>query len=98
MTSLSTRNLLLLFCSAAVASAAPTLRLSSAAIGPLAIASGANGSTQTVEAYSITGGTLNLSVATTASWLQASAGSATTCKGSYTGNTGKCVPITVTLN
>jgi uncharacterized protein (TIGR03437 family) len=57
-------------CGAALA--APILRLSNAAVGPLFIAAGQNGPTQTVTAANAGDGTLTLSASANASWLSPS--------------------------
>ena len=55
-------------------SAAPRLALSTNKLSTVNVATGANGSVQTVQAYNIGDGTLNPSVTTSASWLTASVG------------------------
>jgi uncharacterized protein (TIGR03437 family) len=52
--------------------AAPQLQLATTALGPLNIAQGANGPTQTVAANNIGTGTLSLSVTASNTWLQPS--------------------------
>lgn len=76
-------------------SAAPELRLSSAYIGPVYIASGQNGSTQTVNATNIGDGVLSLSASANVPWLTPSIGASnavqialatsTLANGQYTG-------------
>ncbi|HZL55733.1 MAG TPA: IPT/TIG domain-containing protein [Bryobacteraceae bacterium] len=75
-------------------SAAPRLGLSTNAIGTFNIASGANGSNQTVQAYNLGDGSLNLSATTSASWLTATVGSQTSCPQAA----GGCYPISISLN
>ena len=72
-------GLVLIWLSAAVLSAAPHLRLSTAAVGPLYTEVGDKLSTQTIYAFNIGDGTLNLSVTPSANWLSASLGAPTTC-------------------
>jgi uncharacterized protein (TIGR03437 family) len=74
---------------ASVLSAAPTLRLTSAALGPITVAVGSNGAAQTVEAYNAGDGSLALTTASTASWVSASVGGARNC----TSRSGSCLPI-----
>ena len=60
------------FLGAAGLHAAPRLRLVSSTVGPVSIAQGASGGalqTQTVEAYNAADGSLNLSLASSASWI-----------------------------
>jgi uncharacterized protein (TIGR03437 family) len=73
--------------------AAPALRLSTAAVGPVSIAVGANGSAPAVEAYNAGDGTLALSVAGSVSWLAASIGPARPC----TMRDGTCLPVQIAL-
>ena len=73
--------------------AAPRLQLSASSIGPIYIAPNTNGSAQSVLAFNGGTGTLNLSVATSASWLAASVGSQITC----TEPGGSCTPINISL-
>ena len=75
--------------------AAPTLRLSSATVGPVSIVTGTNGPAQTVQATNIGDGTLALGVSASVSWLAPTVGSGGTvqiglqtaalAKGIYTG-------------
>jgi adhesin/invasin len=58
--------------------AAPELRLATAAIGPVYIASGQNGPAQTVAATNIGSGTLSLSASANMPWLTASIGASNT--------------------
>jgi uncharacterized protein (TIGR03437 family) len=78
---------------AAVATATPKLRLSTAAVGPVGTTVGANGSLQTVDAYNIGTGTLTLSAAASVTWLSASVGTSTSC--SYATS---CFPVKISLN
>ena len=57
---------------ASFAAAAPVLRLSTAAVGPLFVAVGQNGPTQTVTAANAGDGTLSLSAAANVSWISPS--------------------------
>ena len=75
-------------------SAATQLQLSASSIGPVYVAPNTNGSSQSVQAFNGGTGTLNLSVATSASWLAASVGSPATC----TEPGGTCSPINISLN
>lgn len=74
--------------------AAPKLRLSTAAVGPISIAAGQNGAAQTVEAFNIADGALSLQVSSSASWLAASVGAQRNC----TTRAGVCLPLNLALN
>jgi len=78
---------------AAQAAAAPKLRLVSATVGPLSIAQGTNGSTQTVEAYNAGTGTLSLTAASSVAWIAPSVGAARPCSERI----GTCIPIQLNL-
>lgn len=69
-------------------SAAPMLRLTPTTLGPLSLAVGTNGPTQTLFAYN-GGGALNVSASSTAAWAPVSVGSPQPCA------QGTCVPIVV---
>lgn len=75
-------------------SAAPKLRLSTAAVGPVSITQGANAPVQTVEAYNAGDGSLSLQVAASAPWLSAAAGSSRPC----TRRPGDCLPLNISFN
>ncbi|MGH9645899.1 MAG: hypothetical protein ACRD4E_03700, partial [Bryobacteraceae bacterium] len=64
---------------AASASAAPQLRLAVSALGPFVIAQGANGAAQSVDASNAGDGSLNLTAASSATWLGATIGQPHTC-------------------
>lgn len=75
------------------------LRLSSATVGPLSIAAGANGVNQTVVAYNIGGGTLAPVVSSSVSWITPSVGAATSCMVVLpTGSPTQCIPLVFALN
>src|SRR5580693_9077894 len=80
--------------SAATLTAAPQLRLSTTAIGPVYVESGASASAQTVNAFNIGDGSLNLSIASSASWLSGSLGTLANCSG---GPVTTCIPINVNM-
>ena len=81
---------------ASLASAQSRLLLSTTSIGPVFVATGANGAAQTVQAFNAgTGGTLNLSLAVSASWLAATTGTAGPCTFQ---SSGTCIPIQISLN
>src|SRR5690348_7905539 len=66
---LTNRNLLaIVFLLPGLLSAAPKLRLSASTVGPLSIAQGTNGATQTVEAYNAGDGSLGLALKSSVSW------------------------------
>lgn len=74
--------------------AAPKLRLTETAIGPVPVALGSNGPARTVEAYNAGDGTLSLSVSSSASWASATVGAPRSCSR----RAGACLPIQVALN
>jgi uncharacterized protein (TIGR03437 family) len=82
-----------LLCTAGV-SAAPRLRLISSTVGPVSIAQGSNGGAQSVEAYNAADGSLNLSLASSVSWIAGSVGSQRTCSS----RPGICTPLQFALN
>lgn len=75
-------------------SAAPRLRLSSAAVGPVNTASAADAPAQMVEAYNIGDGQLALQLTSNAPWLTASAGEAVNC----TLRAGLCTPLNISFS
>jgi uncharacterized protein (TIGR03437 family) len=72
------------------------LRLVSATVGPVAIAPGANGINQTVEAYNAGDGSLALAVSSSAAWLAPSVGNPGACKTTTLAAT--CTPLVFALN
>jgi uncharacterized protein (TIGR03437 family) len=94
MTRLST-GCILFVSSALTLSAASQLRLSSSTIGPVYVESASNAAGQTIYAFNLGDGSLNLSVSSSASWLSGSLGAPTTCA---SGPVSGCIPIAVTLN
>ena len=92
LTNLRLLGIVVLF--AGVAAAAPKLRLSASTVGPVSVAQGANGATQTVEAYNTGDGSLNLAASASVSWISASVGGQTSC----TTRTGACLPVAIALN
>ncbi len=85
--------MLLLGCAGSV-SATPKLRLTAASIGPVVVATGANGPQQTVYAYNVGDGFLNLSAAANVPWISTSTGEAGNCGL----RPGYCTPISLDLN
>lgn len=79
-----------------VASAAPQLRLSTAAVGPVFITAGQNGTSQSINAANIGDGSLNLSASSSASWVNVTFGIAKACTISNT-NYNSCVPVNIAL-
>lgn len=63
----------------ACAAGAPKLRLSSNSVGPVFVAAGQNGNTQTLDAGNTGDGSLTLSVASSATWLTAAVGPTRNC-------------------
>jgi len=89
---ISTTVLFLTFSS--VLCATPRLGLSTTTIGPINIATGANGPGQTVQAYNYGDGSLTLTATSSASWLTAAVGSQTACVQA----SGGCYTISISLN
>ncbi|HVW86202.1 MAG TPA: hypothetical protein VHB50_16055 [Bryobacteraceae bacterium] len=88
----STAVLFLTFSS--ILTAAPRLGLSTNAVGTVNIATGAAGPAQTVQAFNLGDGSLNLTATSSASWLAATVGAKTSC--AQPG--GSCYPINIALN
>lgn len=78
------------------ASAAPILRLTSAAIGPISVAAGGSAAAPLLEAYNAGDGALSLTAQSSASWLVASVGAQTACKTTTLAT--NCIPIQITVN
>lgn len=74
--------------------AAPTLRVSTAALGPVTIATGSNGAARTIEAYNVGDGSLSLTTSSSATWVSATVGASRNC----TSRAGTCVPIQINFN
>jgi len=72
------------------------LRLTDTALGPISIVAGANGATQTIEAYNVGAGSLALTFASNATWLAASVGATRPCQVAV--QFSACLPINVALN
>jgi uncharacterized protein (TIGR03437 family) len=79
--------------SAAPLFAYPILRLTTAAIGPLSVPLGSDGPEQTLEAFNLGDGSLELAISSNAPWLTATVGAPRPC----TNRSGACVPITIRL-
>jgi len=81
---------------AAAANAAPKLRLSTAAVGPIFITPGQNGTVQSINAANVGDGALNLSATSTVPWTTVTFGVAKACviaNVSYN----SCVPVNIGL-
>jgi uncharacterized protein (TIGR03437 family) len=78
-----------------VLNAAPQLRLAATTLGPVSIAQGANGGTQTIEAGNAGDSQLSVSVSSSASWIAASVGAQRSC---ITMQGTQCFPVNLTLN
>ena len=89
---LKIRSLLLILAVAGTAMAAPKLRLSTAAIGPVFVATGQNGPSQTILAANTGDGSLSLSASSSVSWLNVAFGSPSSCSLSSS-----CVPVGIAL-
>ena len=74
--------------------ASPKLRLSASTVGPLSVAQGGNGASQTVEAFNIGDSSLNLSLTSSVTWIGASVGAQRACAS----RAGVCTPLTFALN
>lgn len=91
------RSFLLSGLAAAIAMAAPALRLSDTTIGPVSIATGQNGPTRSVEYTNAGDGTLNVTLRSSAAWAVATTGATRPCSVFGSGG-GTCTPINVALN
>src|SRR5689334_200259 len=78
---------------AAALSAAPKLRLSASTIGPLVIAPGQNGTTQTIDAGNFGDGALVLTASSNVPWITASVGPSRACT-----LRSICFPVQIALN
>src|SRR5947209_8623825 len=92
-TKFNTAGLLILTFSS-VLSAAPRLGLSTTTVGPVNTTVGVNGPAQTVSALNLGDGALNLTAASSASWLSATVGA----RGSCAANGGNCYAVSIALN
>ncbi|HEY3835662.1 MAG TPA: hypothetical protein VGL72_03790, partial [Bryobacteraceae bacterium] len=75
--------------------AAPQLRLSTLTIGPLPIEMGSSPGPQTVNAFNVGDGALNLTASVSAPWLTATVLGPGTCSG---GPVAACIPITIAMS
>jgi uncharacterized protein (TIGR03437 family) len=92
----SLTGLLLVCVSSVTLTAAPQLRLSATSLGPIYAENGTNAFSQTINAFNLGDGSLNLAVtSSSASWLSGSVGQPATCSG---GPVPACIPITISLN
>jgi uncharacterized protein (TIGR03437 family) len=89
------RNAVLVLSLSLAASAAPQLRLSTAAVGPVFITTGQNGTTQPINAANIGDGSLNLAAASTATWTNVTFGVVKTC--TIANKSYSCVPVNIAL-
>lgn len=78
--------------SSATLAAAPQLRLTATALGPLTVTAGQNGPSQSVGAANIGDGTLSLQLSSSVPWLAASVGAAQSCAQYKT-----CNPVNIAL-
>lgn len=74
--------------------AQPRLRLSTTAVGPITVATGANAATQSLEANNPGSGSLNLQATSSSNWLKTTIESAHPC--AILGSS-SCIPITLTF-
>ncbi len=74
--------------------AVPILRLDNSAVGPVTVAVGQSGPQQTVEAYNLGDGQLNLAVSTGDEWLAPAVGASAPCSD----RPGNCRTISLALN
>ena len=77
----------------AILSAAPKLRLTTSAVGPISIVEGQNGPLQVVEAYNAGDGNLTIAAASSQPWVVPTVGGARPC----TSRAGTCLPINLVL-
>ena len=75
--------------------AAPRLRLSATTLGPISIAQGANGGTQSIEAGNIGDGVLTVTLSSSVSWIATAVGAQRSC---ITQQGTNCYPLQLTLN
>ena len=75
-------------------SAAPKLRLTTAAVGPVVVATGTNGPEQRIEAYNAGDGALSLAAGSNVDWLGAEVGESAGCAL----RAGLCTPVRIKLN
>jgi uncharacterized protein (TIGR03437 family) len=78
--------------------AAPTLRLTNTAVGPISIAAGGTAAAPLVEAYNAGDGSLSLSAQSSVTWLTASIGAQTTCKTNPAPPASSCIPIQIQVS
>jgi uncharacterized protein (TIGR03437 family) len=83
-----------LFFFSSLSPAAPRLHLSATTLGPISIAQGANGGTQTIEAGNTGDGALSVTLSSSVPWIATSVGALRTCSN----QPGQCVPLQLTLN
>ncbi len=72
------------------------LRLTDTTLGPISVATGSNGATQTIEAYNAGTGALVLTFASNSTWLTASTGTVRPCQIAV--QQSSCTPINIVLN
>lgn len=72
------------------------LRLTDTSLGPISVATGSNGTTQTVEAYNLGSGSLTLTFASNSTWLSASTGAVRPCQIAV--QQASCTPLNIALN
>lgn len=77
---------------AAALNAAPKLRLTLSALGPVLVAQGSNGPTQSTSAYNIGDGSLSLKASASDTWLVPSLGTPAPCQGGS-----GCIPVQIAL-
>ena len=80
--------------------ASPKLRLSASTVGPVSIAQGANGATQTVEAFNIGDSSLSLSLDSSATWIVPSPAAPRAClsQDAVAAHANLCTPLQLALN
>ena len=80
----------------AVSQAASQLRLVSSTVGPVSVIPGSTGATQTIEAYNIGSGSLNLTLSSSVSWIGATVGASRPCTTTHASQ--NCLPLNFALN
>ena len=90
---------LLLILSIPILQAAPTLRVTAGALGPIPVASGGTAPSQTVEAYNIGDGSLSLTLSSSVTLITPTAGTSRACTPMVPATpAANCIPLQFALN
>ncbi len=76
--------------------AAPMLRVTASALGPIPVAAGGTAPSQTVEAYNIGDGSLSLTLGSSVPWITATTAASRACATTTAAST--CIPLQFALN